>query len=106
MAKIISNTSPCPISSTMQLIGGKWSMPIIYILLKETKRFKDLERSVEGINTRMLVKELKQLEEAGIINRQVFAEVPPRVEYSLTEKGRALKSVLDELKSWGTSYKK
>jgi DNA-binding HxlR family transcriptional regulator len=93
--------SQCPITQTMELIGGKWSLPIIYVLMSETKRFKDLERSIEGINTRMLVKELKQLENGGVIVRKVFAEVPPKVEYSLTPKGRELKNVLEELKSWG-----
>lgn len=99
-----SNLSQCPITRTMDLIGGKWSLPIVYVLMDGTKRFKELERSVEGINTRMLVKELKQLEESGIIVRKVFAEVPPRVEYTLTVKGLALKSILGELKSWGKSF--
>lgn len=102
--KKISNLSQCPITRTMDLIGGKWSLPIVYVLMDGTKRFKELERSVEGINTRMLVKELKQLEESGIIVRKVFAEVPPRVEYTLTVKGLALKSILGELKSWGKSF--
>ncbi|HVM89959.1 MAG TPA: helix-turn-helix domain-containing protein [Puia sp.] len=80
-------------------------MPIVFVLMKEgTKRFQDLERSVKGINTRMLVKELKQLEENGIVVREVFAEVPPRVEYSLTSKGLALKSVLSEMRSWGNKF--
>lgn len=102
--KKISTLSQCPITRTMDLIGGKWSLPIVYVLMDGTKRFKELERSVEGINTRMLVKELKQLEESGIVERKVFAEVPPRVEYTLTVKGLALKSILDELKSWGKSF--
>lgn len=96
-----SELSQCPITRTMEMIGGKWSLPIIYVLMNETKRFKELERSIDGINTRMLVKELKQLENGGIIIRKVFAEVPPRVEYSLTPKGRELKNVLAEMKSWG-----
>ncbi len=96
-----SDLSQCPITRTMELIGGKWTLPIIYVLINETKRFKELERSIDGINTRMLVKELKQLENSGIIVRKVFAEVPPRVEYSLTSKGRELKNVLHEMKSWG-----
>lgn len=99
-----SELSGCPITGTMNLIGGKWTLPIIYVLMDGTKRFKDLERSVAGINTRMLVKELKQLEENGIVTRMVFAEVPPRVEYTLTEKGRSLKLVLEELKTWGKAH--
>lgn len=104
MAKNKLHVSECPITRTMDLIGGKWSLPIVYVLLKEKKRFKELERSIEGINTRMLVKELKQLEESGIISREVFAEVPPRVEYSLTPKGQALKNVLLEMQSWGKKF--
>ncbi|MBV6462048.1 MAG: putative HTH-type transcriptional regulator YybR [Flavobacteriales bacterium] len=104
MAKNKLPNSECPITRTMELIGGKWSLPIVYMLMKETKRFKELERSIEGINTRMLVKELKQLEESGIISRKVFAEVPPRVEYSLTLKGQALKNVLVEMQSWGKKF--
>lgn len=75
-----------------------------FFLLKETKRFKELERQIEGINTRMLVKELKQLENNGIVVRKVYPEIPPKVEYSLTEKGRALKNVLIEMRNWGNEY--
>ena len=73
-------------------------------MIKETKRFKELERQIEGINTRMLVKELKQLENNGIVVRKVYPEIPPKVEYSLTEKGRALKNVLIEMRNWGNEY--
>jgi DNA-binding HxlR family transcriptional regulator len=96
--------SDCPITKTAEVIGGKWSLPIIFSLIRATKRFKELERHIEGINTRMLVKELKQLEENGIVYRKVYAEVPPKVEYSLTEKGMALKNVLVEMKNWGDKY--
>lgn len=94
----------CPITGTMELLGGKWTLPIIYVLTTGTKRFKDLERSIDGINTRMLVKDLKHLEQHHIISRAVYAEVPPRVEYSLTDRGKALKPVLEELKSWGKRH--
>lgn len=94
----------CPITKTAEVIGGKWALPIIYSLIRTTKRFKELERNIEGINTRMLVKELKHLEENGIVARKVYAEVPPKVEYSLTEKGKALKNVLIEMKDWGDQY--
>jgi len=69
----------CSLREVLDIIGGKWSMPIIYILSKGKMRFKELERSVEGINTRMLVKELKNMELNGILSRQVFATVPPTV---------------------------
>lgn|SRR3989338_3885555 len=99
-----SDLSQCPITRTMELIGGKWSLPIVYVLMKDTKRFNELERSIEGINTRMLVKELKRLEQGGIVVRKVYAEVPPKVEYSLTSKGRELKNALETLKFWGEQH--
>jgi DNA-binding HxlR family transcriptional regulator len=99
-----SKFTDCPVTRTAEVLGGKWSLPIIFALMKETSRFKELERKIEGINTRMLVKELKQLEENGIVLRKVYAEVPPKVEYSLTEKGKALKSVLVEMKNWGNQF--
>ena len=98
--KEITKTT-CPIRNTVELIGGKWTFSIIYILLNGKKRFKELERSIEGINTRMLVKELKMLEANKIINRKAYATVPPTVEYSLTAKGMELESVLNEIKMWG-----
>ena len=104
MAKSIFEKTECPITRTIDLIGGKWTFTIIYVLMSGTKRFKELERSIDGINTRMLVKELKMLEQNDIIIRTVYAEVPPKVEYSLTEKGRALKSVLEEIKVWGKKF--
>ena len=104
MKNKISELTKCPITRTIDLIGGKWTFSIIYILMNGTKRFKELERSIDGINTRMLVKELKMLEQNEIITRTVYAEVPPKVEYSLTEKGRALEGVLLELKTWGKTH--
>jgi DNA-binding HxlR family transcriptional regulator len=94
----------CPVRTTLDMIGGKWSFAIIYVLLAGTKRFKELERSIEGINTRMLVKELKSLQKWGIINRQPYATVPPTVEYSLTEKGLELQPVLSEIQNWAVKY--
>lgn len=75
-----------------------------FCINKRNQRFKELERQIEGINTRMLVKELKQLEGNGIVTRKVCAQVPPKVEYSLTEKGIALKKVLIEMKNWGDQF--
>ena len=88
----------------LDIIGGKWAMPIIYILSKGKKRFKELERSVEGINTRMLVKELKNMEANGIITREVFATVPPTVEYTLTSKGEKLLPSIVSLHTWGQEF--
>ena len=79
-------------------------MPIIYILSKGKLRFSEIERTIEGINTRMLVKELKNMEANGIVTREVFATVPPTVEYSLTEKGQKLLPSIKSLHKWGQEY--
>ena len=94
----------CSLREVLDIIGGKWSMPIIYILSKGKMRFKELERSIDGINTRMLVKELKNMEANGIITRQVFATVPPTVEYALTVKGEKLLPSIRSLHSWGQEF--
>ncbi len=94
----------CPVRRTLDLIGGKWTFAIVYALMGGKLRFKELERSIEGINTRMLVKELKQLEQNGIVDRRAFATVPPTVEYSLTPKGLELGPVLKEVQAWGLKH--
>lgn len=102
--KIKVSEKSCSLRDVLDIIGGKWSMPIIYILSKGKMRFKELERSIEGINTRMLVKELKNMEANGIVTRQVFATVPPTVEYTLTEKGEKLLPSIGSLHKWGEEY--
>ena len=106
MAKInLKETShKCSLKEVLDVIGGKWAMPIIYVLSKGKMRFKELERSIEGINTRMLVKELKNLEANGIVTREVFATVPPTVEYTLTQKGEKLLPSIQSLHRWGEEY--
>ena len=94
----------CSLKDVLDIIGGKWAMPIIYHLSKGKMRFKELERSVEGINTRMLVKELKNMEVNGIITREVFATVPPMVEYTLTNKGGKLLPSIVSLHNWGQEF--
>lgn len=94
----------CSLKEVLDIIGGKWAMPIIYILSKGKMRFKELERSVEGINTRMLVKELKNMEVNGIVSREVFATVPPTVEYTLTPKGEKLLPSIASLHQWGQEF--
>jgi DNA-binding HxlR family transcriptional regulator len=94
----------CSLKDVLDVIGGKWAMPIIYNLSKGKLRFKEIERTVEGINTRMLVKELKNLEANGIITREVFATVPPTVEYTLTKKGDKLLPSIKSLHQWGQEY--
>ena len=100
--KISQNT--CSLKDVLDIIGGKWAMPIIYHLSKGKMRFKELERNVEGINTRMLVKELKNMEANGIITREVFATVPPTVEYTLTNKGEKLLPSIVSLHTWGQEF--
>ena len=90
---------------TLQLIGEKWKVLIIRDLLTGTKRFNELMRSVTGITQKVLTSNLRAMESAGLINRKVYAEVPPRVEYSLTETGYSLKPILDSMVAWGTAYK-
>ena len=94
----------CTIKDVLDVIGGKWSMPIIYNLSKGKLRFKEIERTIDGINTRMLVKELKNLTANGILTRKVYATVPPTVEYSLTAKGNKLLPIIRSLHSWGKEY--
>lgn len=94
----------CSLRDVLDIIGGKWAMPMIYILSKGKMRFKELERSVEGINTRMLVKELKNMEANEILTRQVFATVPTTVEYTLTDKGQKLLPSIISLYDWGQEF--
>ena len=102
--KIEKSQKVCSIKDVLAVIGGKWAMPIIYNLSKGKLRFKEIERTIEGINTRMLVKELKNLEANGIITREVFATVPPTVEYALTKKGDKLLPSIKSLHQWGQEY--
>ena len=102
--KMIVSEKTCTLKDVLDIIGGKWAMPIIYILSKGKMRFKELERTVQGINTRMLVKELKNMEANGIVTREVFATVPPTVEYSLTVKGEKLLPSIVSLHKWGQEF--
>lgn len=102
--KLSDAEKKCSLKDVLDIIGGKWSMPIIYILSKGKLRFKEIERNVDGINTRMLVKELKNMESNGIITRDVFATVPPTVEYALTKKGLKLLPSIISLHKWGQEY--
>ncbi len=102
--KITKNTERCALQEILGVIGGKWSMSIIYALSHRTMRFSEIERIIPGINTRMLVKELKNMEKNGIVTREVFATVPPTVEYTLTAKGKKLNPIINELYKWGEEY--
>ena len=89
----------------MGLIGDKWKVLIIRDLLTGTKRFGELKKSLNGITQKVLTNNLRQMEASGLVNRKVYAEVPPRVEYSLTETGWSLKPILDSIVVWGNSYR-
>lgn len=96
----------CPVETTLALIGNKWQVLILRDLsLNGTMRFKELQRSIGKISQKVLMSNLRAMEDAGIVHREVFAEVPPRVEYSLTETGASLKPVLDAMWAWGERYK-
>lgn len=96
----------CPVATTVQLIGNKWKLLIIRNLIYNgTQRFTDFVKTVPGISKKVLTDNLRALEEDGLIEREVFAEVPPRVEYSLSELGKTLKPILDAMSDWGSAYK-
>ncbi len=102
--------SLCPIETTLNLIGNKWKILIIRDLLQGTKRFGELRKSIsftknQNISQNVLTQNLRELEEAKLIKRKVYAEVPPKVEYSLTSLGNSLESILKSLENWGNSYK-
>lgn len=94
----------CAVEATVEVAGGKWKPLILHYLLSGTKRFGELQRLIGGVTQRSLTLQLRQLEEHGVIRREIFAEVPPRVEYSLTELGTTLTPVLEAMKRWGESY--
>lgn len=94
----------CPVARTAEIISGKWTLLIIRDLASGVKRFHQLERSLHGISPKTLSERLRTLEEEGIIVRQTFAEVPPRVEYSLTEKGRDLVNVIESMRRYGKRW--
>ena len=96
----------CPVATTVQLIGNKWKLLIIRnLIFNDKQRFTDFLTSISGISKKVLTDDLRALEDNGLIERKVFAEVPPRVEYSLTALGKTLKPILDAMSVWGTDYK-
>lgn len=99
-------STECPIEITLQLIGNKWKVLIIRDLLTGTKRFSELMRSVTGITQKVLTSNLRSMEESGLLIRTVYPQVPPKVEYSLTELGTSLQPVLNSMAVWGNDYKK
>ncbi len=99
------NFSDCPVATTINLIGNKWKLLIIRDLLSGTKRFGELRKSLTGISQRVLTENLRNLESDGLLERKVYAEVPPRVEYSLNKIGLSLQPIIMAMAEWGTKYK-
>lgn len=95
----------CPVATTVQLIGNKWKLLILRNLMSKPQRFTDFIKSIPGLSKKVLTDNLKELEHSGIIDREAFAEVPPRVVYTLTELGTSLKPILDAMFDWGSEYK-
>ena len=95
----------CPVETTLMLIGDKWKVLILRDLMNGTKRFGELKKSIGTVSQKVLTTQLRDMEEKGLLTRKVYAEVPPRVEYTLTETGYSLKPVLDAMWAWGADYK-
>lgn len=105
-ARSLDELPACPVETTLALIGSKWQVLILRdLFLSGTMRFKELQRSIGHVSQKVLTQNLRAMEEAGIVHREVFAEVPPRVEYSLTATGETLKPVIDAMWAWGEGYK-
>ncbi|WBW94982.1 winged helix-turn-helix transcriptional regulator [Oceanirhabdus sp. W0125-5] len=96
----------CPVEITLALIGEKWKVLILRDLINGTKRFGELKASIGSISQKVLTQQLRSMEEHGLVTRKVYAEVPPKVEYSLTKLGTSLKPILDSMWNWGEKYKK
>ncbi len=96
----------CPVATTVQIIGSKWKLLILRNLLQRPWRFNQLKKDLEGISQKVLTDSLRSMEADGIIDRTVYAEVPPRVEYALNELGETLRPILDAIEVWGANYQK
>lgn len=101
----MNKISPCPVGTTLSVIGGKWKPVILYCLRGKILRFGELMRMIPGITQKMLTQQLRELESDGIVYREVYAEVPPRVEYSITDYGSSLFPILDAMEAWGNSHR-
>lgn len=102
--KKIGELPACPVETTLMLIGDKWKVLILRDLMPGTKRFGELKKSIGSVSQKVLTAQLRDMEEKGLVNRKVYAEVPPRVEYTLTETGYSLKPILDSMVVWGSAY--
>ena len=104
-SKNVKELPACPVETTLTLIGDKWKVLILRDLLPGTKRFGELKKSIGSVSQKVLTAQLRDMEENGLINRKVYAEVPPRVEYSLTDLGNSLEPILVAMWNWGEGYK-
>ncbi|MGN0467166.1 MAG: winged helix-turn-helix transcriptional regulator [Acutalibacteraceae bacterium] len=95
----------CPVETTLTLIGNKWKVLILRDLMPGTKRFGELKKSIGSVSQKVLTAQLRDMEASGLVDRKVYAEVPPRVEYSLTKLGKSLEPVLEAMRNWGEDYK-
>jgi DNA-binding HxlR family transcriptional regulator len=95
----------CPVKLTTSIIGGKWKAPLLFYLDRRTRRFCELQRLIPGLTKKMLTQHLRELERDGIVHREVYAEVPPHVEYSLTRHGESLKPILKLMSAWGNRHR-
>lgn len=103
--KTIRELPACPVETTLTLIDDKWKVLILRDLITGTKRFGELKKSIGSVSQKVLTAQLRDMEESGLVIRKVYAEVPPRVEYSLTDLGQSLKPILDAMQCWGEGYK-
>lgn len=104
MAAVTKALPACPVETTLTLISDKWKVLVLRDLMPGTKRFGELKKSIGTVSQKVLTAQLREMEQSGLLTRTVYPEVPPRVEYTLTELGRSLKPILDAMYSWGEEY--
>jgi DNA-binding HxlR family transcriptional regulator len=100
----LANVQNCPVTATMSVIGGKWKILIVFLICNQINRFGKMSMVLKEISKQMLTTQLRELENDGILERKIYSEIPPRVEYSLTDKGRALLPIIESMKVWGDEY--
>lgn len=105
MEKAIKELPACPVETTLALISNKWKVLILRDLMTGTKRFGELKKSIGQVSQKVLTAQLRDMENCGLITRTIYAEVPPRVEYTLTDLGYSLNPILDAMRNWGENYK-
>ena len=102
--EMVKNLPACPVETTLMLIGDKWKVLILRDLMPGTRRFGELKKSIGSVSQKVLTAQLRDMEAKGLVSRKVYAEVPPRVEYSMTDLGKSLKPILNAMWAWGEGY--